>query len=158
MTKIIRIGQGPAGSIYCKIKFTDGNLSITGVEGPMSNGDCKGSCGQIDSTIKSYKPHEITFAPGWDQQNLSEFLEIWDRWHLNDLRAGNPEQESYLRANPVSFTYPESHYEAATKALDAAGLNSGYKYGSAWLHEAVPDSVISFLSSLPDANFKPAWV
>ena len=31
--------------VFCKIKFVDECLSISGVEGPLANGDCKGSCG-----------------------------------------------------------------------------------------------------------------
>jgi hypothetical protein len=34
----------------------------------------------------------------------------------------------------------------------------GYKYGSSWLKEEVPQDVIDFLKSLPDASKQPAWV
>ena len=34
----------------------------------------------------------------------------------------------------------------------------GYKYGSAWLYEEVPDDVIEWLFSLPPAAREPAWV
>jgi hypothetical protein len=34
----------------------------------------------------------------------------------------------------------------------------GYKYGSAWLHEDVPQEVIDFLFSLPETQNTPAWV
>ncbi|MHB0965299.1 MAG: hypothetical protein ACYC36_02485 [Bellilinea sp.] len=34
----------------------------------------------------------------------------------------------------------------------------GYKYGSAWKKETVPESVLTFLRGLPDTDITPAWV
>lgn len=34
--------------IFCEIGFKDGRLSISGVEGPLHNGDARGSWGQIN--------------------------------------------------------------------------------------------------------------
>jgi len=34
----------------------------------------------------------------------------------------------------------------------------GYRYGSQWLCEDVPDDVIEFLASLPETDVTPAWV
>ena len=44
--------------------------------------------------------------------------------------------------------------------VDESFIHNGnpYKYGTAWLKEELPDSVVSFLASLPDAEKKPAWV
>ena len=39
MDKTIRLGTGPYGSTFCRIKLNDGKLSIVGVEGPKRNGD-----------------------------------------------------------------------------------------------------------------------
>lgn len=47
-TKVVRVGRGSNGQVFVTIKYEDGELSLTGVEGPNSNGDCKGSCGQIN--------------------------------------------------------------------------------------------------------------
>lgn len=163
MTKIVRIGKVPIGhrsiNVYCKIVFTNGRLSITGVEGPYLNGDAAGSLGQICGTIRKYGD-TVTYAPGWNKELLIRFLDIWDRWHLNDTQAGTPAQMEYLRNNPVVWRYPESHYEKALEALTAAGLNpdNGYVYGTKWLHEDVPSDVIAFLEALPDTDKTPAWV
>ena len=75
-------GRGDDGKVFCTISFKDGKLSITGVEGPKNNGNCKGSCGQILGAVKS-----ITH-PTWDQEQIDKFLKIWDSWHLNDMNAG----------------------------------------------------------------------
>lgn len=74
-------GNGKARS-YAKIKFEDGRLSITGVVGPMSNGNCRGSAGQCVDEIRKGEP-----ANGWTEEMLKKFCDIWDRWHLNHMRA-----------------------------------------------------------------------
>jgi hypothetical protein len=34
----------------------------------------------------------------------------------------------------------------------------GYRYGSAWKEERVPDGVLAWLYNLPDTKITPAWV
>lgn len=97
--KVVRIGtqeeyalRGDStrqANIYCKIEYKDGKLSISGVIGPKIGGDCLGSCGQIDESIK---PDH--FAPGWNKTKLKKFLEIWGEWHLNDTCAYTPEMKA----------------------------------------------------------------
>ena len=91
-TKIVKIGSSNPEwaprkfATYCNIKFKEGKLSITGVEGPKNNGDCFGSCGQI------YDHIEIdTFANGWDKETLGKFISVWKNYHLNDMCAYNKE-------------------------------------------------------------------
>lgn len=164
--KTVRIGtskthNGRAYSIFCKVEFKDGKLSIVGVEGPLPSGNAIGGCGQIDmhlrDNIQSIKP-----APGWNINMLRRFFAIWQEWHLNDMQAGSPAQMAYLKANPVTAVYLENYYEKASEALAAAGLNpdpeTGYKYGSAWLAVEVPADALEFLRSLPDTDITPAWV
>lgn len=162
-TKIVRIGRGNNGSVYCKIVYTHGKLSITGVEGPQRNGDCWGSCGQI--IMHEWDIQE--FAPGWTPELMQQFREVWDQWHLNDMRAGSPNQEAWIKANPQDYQYPKSHYEVYRDALTNAGLNPDpnylkdgkpYRYGSAWIQEAVPQEVLDFLQALPDTDQQPSWV
>ena len=161
--KVVRLGRQPGtGFTFCKITFTDGRLSITGVEGPTKDGNARGSCGQIDM-------HEWTFdqyAPGWDAEKVARFLAVWSEWHLNDMKAGSPAQEAFLKANPITDRL--NHYTKACAALTAAGINPGpghigkdgkpYRYGSAWLRCEVPEDVIAFLRNLPDTDITPAWV
>lgn len=157
--KVVRLGKGAYGNVFCRIQFKEGRLSITGVEGPKSNGDAIGSCGQI---VMHLKAKDIKMpAPGWDFERTEHFLALWDRWHLNDLTAGSPAQETWVREHAVEFPgYPKSHYEWACEGLAAAGLHpdNGYKYGSARLKEEVPEHVLAFLHALPETDIKPAWV
>ena len=67
---------------YAKIEYADGRLSICGVIGPKRNGDCKGASGQCVDEIRSGRP-----GAGWNEEMLQKFCEIWDEWHLNDMRA-----------------------------------------------------------------------
>jgi hypothetical protein len=84
-----------------------------------------------------------------DDTKAKRMVAIWERWHLNDMKAGTLAQEAYLRANPVNAIYPESHYTKACEMLAAAGLNpdNGYKYGSQWLKEELPPEVVSEIES-----------
>jgi hypothetical protein len=41
--KVVRPGGTVRGSVFCRIQYDGKRLSITGVEGPMRNGDCRGS-------------------------------------------------------------------------------------------------------------------
>lgn len=193
-TKVVRIGtvllpwhrRNYHTSIYCNIEWSaEGCLSITGVEGPMRNGDAVGSCGQINRTIReAQKAGEITLADAWDADMLTRFLDVWDEWHLNDLTAGSPAQREHLATFPqdawrewikdccpgkvTDSRYP-SHYDWALTVLSEAGLHPDesfkhpvtgkpYRYGSAWLRREVPADVLTFLASLPDTDKEPAWV
>ena len=85
--KTVRIGlNAKKQNIYCKIEFKEGKLSISGVEGPMSNGDCRGGCGQIDMYLRDQQ-QTITPAPGWTPEMIAQFFDVWGKWHLNDMRA-----------------------------------------------------------------------
>ncbi len=161
MKKTIRLGVNRDRiSVFCKIEFSKGRLSISGVEGPMSSGNCKGGCGQI---VMNLDVDEITPAPGWTTKDISKFLVLWRRWHLNDLKAGTPAQEAYLRKHKDEYPgYPVSHYDWAKEVLEKAELHpdpeTSYKYGSAWLKEAVPQNVTDWLFARPDTDIIPAWV
>lgn len=65
--------------VFAFVKWDGSRLSITGVEGPDSRGECEGGCGQIMLRRDDHKDH----IPEYDR-----LAEVWDRWHLNDMRAG----------------------------------------------------------------------
>lgn len=236
MKKTVRIGHGKNGSIYCRIEFTDGKLSITGVEGPTSDGNCRGGAGQIVMHDWSLE----TLAPGWTKDMVKQFREVWDKWHLNDMRAGCEHQigpewepqdvtiyhfrlkdeinkaqrearkraESVLKTGEV-FTPtseevrvsnlqdritaevetlppnlakdytpngPQYSGDNYNKPFEVKKTNwveqkehskgflckpcpvCGYKYGTQWRKQEVPQDVIAFLQSLPEADREPAWV
>ncbi|MDR2044891.1 MAG: hypothetical protein LBQ15_11135 [Clostridium sp.] len=65
------------------ITFTDGKLSISGVIGAKSNGNCWGGAGQC---IDALKDSGLVLAAGWTAETVARFVEVWERWHLNDMR------------------------------------------------------------------------
>lgn len=154
-TKIIHIGSNN----FCKITFTNEKLSISGVQKPYASGNCGGSCGQIQDTLAEEKD-SIQFAPGWEMKTLEKFLTIWNRWHLNNLTPGTPEQMEYLRKNRKE----KSSYEKNCNLLKEAGLytvqlnGQPYNYGHKWLMEEVPQAVLAFLQELPNTDKTPAWI
>lgn len=220
---------------FVKIEYDGSRLSISGVIGPVSNGGATGSCGQCVDEIREGTPID-----GWDREMLNKLCDIWDRWHLNDMRpcckhqrelgwmelAGKQvtlynyrlttesmrkkkdAEEAALTAlrkgrtftpTDVQVTYATLPYsiktyekmsgEAAeryepkkpiflgdsgpteTKSLGwlrpeehPDGILGkpcpvcGYKYGTAWKKEEVPEEVIEWLFSLPGAKVRPAWI
>lgn len=73
--------EGDANA-YAKIEYINGRLSVCGVIGPKRNGDCKGSAGQCVDEIRKGQPKEDE----WTDEMLKRFCDIWERWHLNDMR------------------------------------------------------------------------
>ena len=169
--KVVNPGNTDYGNVFCKILFDGEKLSISGVEGPLYNGNCKGACGQIVDSVKSI----TELAEGWTPDLVMEFVSIWKRWHLNDMKAGNHEQERALREMQVALFKKydtdslsqiareegkKDYYELACEYLKEKGLyeSHGYRYGTAWCREDVPEEVIAFLIALPDSTKEPAWV
>lgn len=76
--------------------------------------------------------------------------EVWQRWHLNAMKAGTPAQEAFLRLRKADFPgYPTSYYDWAKDVLRSHGLqpDNGYSYGSAWLTEELPADIIAEVRS-----------
>lgn len=179
----IKIGKQFA-SVFCHIEIKEGELSITGVIGPNKWGNARGGCGQIimefrDKNVTLKENSKITIhnwnnqdhefieeirfnnSQKWNLEKFNQFLDVWDKWHLNHMIAGTRAQEDYLDTIKNNFPgYPVSHYEWASKELAKVGLNpdNGYFYGHAWLSEELPQEVIEFLELLPETDKIPAWV
>jgi len=144
---------GVRSEIYCHVQFNGTKLSIVGVVGPDGN-DCLGSCGQIDGDFarRGETPgridDSIEFHDDWDQELWFTFLDIWDRWHLNYLRAGCEHQRA------LGWTY-QDHHDPETYKGEACPT-CGHHIGSEWLTEEVPAGVLVVLSGLPPTNDRPA--
>ncbi len=193
MKKIVCIGTKDfgfrgkrLGRVYCEIEFERGELSITGVEGPLPSGNALGSCGQINVGLT---PEQIVkFNKGWDADIMAKFLSVWSEWHLNHMKPGCEHQMGaewdgkknitfakfvYSETESPNYSNPSSKHAVEVKyKTTVAGWTDhenggilckpcsvcGYKYGTAWLKKEIPAEVIDFLFSLPDAETTPAWV
>lgn len=146
------VGRRARAKVFVRVKYDGRLLSLTGVEGPRANGDCWGSCGQIgmgwtDDYLADLRDGDL------DAGQVRQLREVWGEWHLNDMRAGTPRQLAYLAGHKFPG-YPASHYEWAVGVLKSAGLDpdNGHLYGSAWLFEPVPSTVLDFLDGLPASS------
>jgi hypothetical protein len=174
--KIVRIGYNRhIGNVYINIEFGQNKLSITGVEGPTPSGNCKGGCGQIDMSIDTKYINKLTLAENWTKPMIKKLIKYWKSWHLNDMNAGCVHQKEAkwdkVRIDPKEL--PKSHANRDKNGIIATWVTPkehiqgllgrkcvecGYKYGTAWLHEPVPENVLNWLYNLPDTDKTPAWV
>ena len=117
------------GRLYVTIEYDDGRLSITGVSNH--------GCGQCSGpwTFAEY-------SPGWNAESAARLSEVWERWHLNDRRAGCEHQRA------LGWKSYDDHPSEPCPEC-------GYKYGSAWLREEVPADVLAWLQSLPTVPTEP---
>lgn len=84
----VLIGKQKA-QVFVKISYKNRCLSLTGVEGPTPSGNCRGSCGQIQLTIE---PGQL--GEGWTRTKLDRLIDIWEKYHLNDMQAGCEHQRA----------------------------------------------------------------
>ncbi|MEK5060970.1 MULTISPECIES: hypothetical protein [unclassified Paenibacillus] len=96
-------------------------LSITG--------SYNGGGGQCIDALKKLDSVEIP------EQDLKDLIEIWERYHLNDLTA----RCEHHTPIPVRHDDPEyDHYVW----LSGKQCPNGYRYGSSWLITELPQEVI----------------
>lgn len=105
-------------------------LSICGAVWNKKNDDHEigGQC------IDELASHIKIFATGWDREKLAKVVEVWQRWHLNDMRA--------------ECEHQRSRGEKWTTHPAAICPDCGYTLGSAWLYEELPADVVAFIESL----------
>lgn len=161
MNKTVCIGTknlGKMGRVYCSIEIENGKLSISGVEGPLASGNALGGCGQIQDHLQPIQK----FEPGWSDDLLAKFVDVWNAWHLNDMNAGCQHQRAMgwgtrkvKDGGLAGWIYEKDDPEGV---LCKPCPECGYEYGTKWLKEELPADVIKFLESLPDSEYQPAWV
>jgi hypothetical protein len=86
-------------------------------------------------------------------------LEDWFKERFAPPDAESPLSGCYevkkREQKAIGWTYPHEHPDGL---LTKPCATCGYKYGSSWLKEDLPEAVVSFLSALPDTDVRPAWV
>jgi hypothetical protein len=129
MYKVVNPGKVLIGKqlarVFCKIKIEDGKLTISGVEGPLHNGDARGGCGQIN-------PLELDLSKltnGWTVEKMAKFNTIWKHWHLNDNRAWCEHQrdlwkldEDHPQIELTELKWSDKFYETMKRA-EGGSLN-----------------------------------
>jgi hypothetical protein len=112
--------------VFCKIEVADGELSITGVIGPKSNGNARGGCGQISHEFSQRLPEnddkrygspwhvgpDMVLADGWDEVMWLNFLTIWGTYHLNHMKSCCEHQRAFgWDREPIDPARPSSDYD-----------------------------------------------
>jgi hypothetical protein len=89
------------------------------------------ACGQYREGLAEL----TTFAKGFDADKAQRLSELWDRWHLNTMKAACAHQDSTRHS--------------------VCQEGSGYVYGHAWLAEELPEGFQAELEALlPPARKK----
>lgn len=175
--KTVLIGKGEFGNIFVTIQFKNKNLSITGVEGPMANGDCTGSCGQMVESIRQYiNTEKLVVDKNLTIDHVQLLVNYWNEYHLNDMKAEcDHQRELGWNKRRIDETKPLGTYGLHFQGQRMASLNMlgwvketehpngllgkacpicGYKYGTAWNRVEVPESVLGFFAGLVETDDK----
>ena len=113
-------------------------LSITGsISYGLHGGECVGQCVE---EVRKYWGH----IP-----EVAELCDLWDRWHLNDLRAGTKAQMEVVRSLP-KCPVPSDWFTWACLNLKTRDflVDKGYSFGNKWLFEVIPATVVKRIKGL----------
>lgn len=115
-------------------------VSLTGTVHEYRHREPYGA-GQIVDTLADI----VTPAPGWTLEEIRELATLWDRWHLNTMRA------ACAHMVPGDLVREDNGY-GGTRISTSDPRNvcpdTGYRYGHAWLVEPVPADVVARLEEL----------
>lgn len=100
-----------------------------------------------------------TSADLTDTERALILLDEWFKYEHNPPDADSPLSGCYevkkREQKAIGWTCSTEHPDGLlTKPCEVCG----YKYGSAWHKEELPQEVIDFLASLPDTDITPEWV
>ncbi|HTF53577.1 MAG TPA: hypothetical protein VK735_39545 [Pseudonocardia sp.] len=91
--------------------------------------------------------NEITTpAPGWTLDEIGALRRAWERWHLNDMRAGCAHQTAVTVPDNVSWDKRSRYRLDNTPQCP----ETGYRWGSRWLVEPLTDDARAEIESLAD--------
>lgn len=88
---------------------------------------------------------------------------VWERYHLNDMKAGSPRQEAYLAGYKQAYCDENGglmdsfSYDKCFTLLEKAGLqpdhtHNNYLYGSGWLTLPIPDDILAEIATWKEAS------
>lgn len=78
---------------------------------------------------------------------MTEIVRLWKLYHLNDMKAGDREQEKAVKEYTKNNPY---NYDKVCEYLESKNLlvHNGYKYGSAWLYSPIPADDLEAIKAL----------
>lgn len=98
-TVIVGTTSGYPDKITIEYTLRDdkGRLSLTGVIADGLRSDCL-AAGQIVNALLEYVKIP---SPSWPKEKLEKLIEIWHRWHLNDMNAACEHQRNWPLDKPL---------------------------------------------------------
>ena len=92
-----------------------------------------------------------TIAEYIKDPKFNEIYRLWKLYHLNDMHAGTPKQEAAV-ADWVAKGNRYDYYTVCNylELIDLL-VDDGYKYGTSWLYEAIPDDDLNKIKELLSA-------
>lgn len=104
--------------VFIDINFDGKRLSIAGDVSSV-NRKFMYECGQINMSLK---PEDINPADDWNTIKIAHLFAVWNRWHLNDMRAGCEHQERNWNKNKElqipKYTWTIEYNNARNRAAD----------------------------------------
>ena len=78
---------------------------------------------------------------------MTEIVRLWKLYHLNDMKAGDIEQEKAVKEYTKDHQY---NYDNVCKYLETKGLlvHEGYRYGTAWKRHEIPAEDLEAIKKL----------
>lgn len=116
-----------------ELSFVDANknkvtVGITINDGKFSmSGDMGRSCGQIYDSIE----------PATESQK--DLLDLWKKYHLNDMKPGTPRQMELVKGLP--YVEACAVLERENLLEDILPNGEKYIYGTGWLTEELPEDI-----------------
>lgn len=118
------------------------------------SGSTRDSGGQIDMHLQ---PEGFEIHPDLTYGYVRRLWDIWDHWHLNGMRAYCVHQREFAKlagVKPHEMFLTSFELGGGLSGTNARMLQGeahamcpvcGYTYGSSWLREPIPDSVVEFI-------------
>ncbi len=112
------------------LKQTDRQIVLM-ISGIIKHGREVIEAGQISDTLRKALSQNKFQKLKISKDLLKKLLDVWDKWHRNDLR-------------------PYCIHQKSRKFIEISEVcqECGYVYGSKWLYEPMPDDVIQFIKAL----------
>lgn len=141
--------------VTAEMKWEDGNFSASANVWNNLGTDIimGGQC--IDTLYRDYP----------ELRNNAEFCELkdlWEKYHLNDMKAGTTEQEAAVKdwkAQGNAYDYEKvCEYLKSIDLYEVKvdGMEEPYRYGTAWLKEEVPEQDVKRIENLISGKFLEA--
>lgn len=124
--------------ITMELRHNKQNLPVLSICGEVRN-YMYGQC--LDSIKECRKGDKFNY-------NLfSKLYRLWKKYHLNDMHAGTPKQEDYLKQTEDKHNYD---YKVCYDILQENNIlyDNGYKYGTGWLYRNIPNSALEEIATL----------